>query len=135
MCCNRDCGCIIAVMISLFIAILVGVLFFFDFITIVLPIVWITFGLGVASLIGLVFLPLVWNRRENGCLCINGNCFLTGIFGSIITSIIALATTLVSGEVVATIIFALLVFFLILLLSTLIMTINCLMRTNCRFEE
>ncbi len=135
MCCNRDYGCVLATVISIFLGVIIGVLFFFALIPTIIPAIWIAFGLSILTLIGLVTLSSADIERGNQCMCIYGKCLLAGIFGSLITSIIALVITLTVGAVFGAIVIAIWGFFFTLLLIALIMLVKCLIEANCRFRE
>ena len=85
--CNRSCSCI-SYIISLVLAIIVGVLFYFNYIQNIVTSVWIAFGLGVLNMIFLVVMILFASLNERSALskCLNkkGTCYLVGIIGTII---------------------------------------------------
>ena len=135
MCCNRDYGCVLATVISIFLGVIIGVLFFFELIPTIIPAIWISFGISVLSLVGVVILSSADIDRCNQCLCMYGNCLLAGIFGTLILSIISLAITLTAGAVLSALIIAVLVFFLSLLIITLLIAIKCIIEVNCRYRE
>ena len=131
MCCNRDCGCLLAAVVSIFLGIIIGVLFFFGFIPTIIPGIWIAFGIAVLSFIGVTIIATMNDREVMRCLCQYGRCLLTGIVGTILTTIVALVIELTIGEILPTIIIAILGFFFILLIIAIVLFIRCLIELNC----
>lgn len=133
--CNRDCGCLLSVVISVFIGIIIGVLFFFAFIPAITTVVWIAFGIAVFALALLLTISAFGGPKAGKCVCANGGCLLAGIIGTIITAIAALAITLTTGVVLIAILIGLGGFFFSLLLISLIGFIDCLIDVNCRCRD
>lgn len=135
MCCNRDYGCLLAVVISIFIGTIIGVLFYFGFIPSFFVGTWIAFGIAVLSLIGITTITVVENKSGERCICQYGGCLLAGIIGTIVTAIIALAVGLTVGTIFSAIITAIVGLFFSLLIIAIILFVRCLIEANCRFRE
>ena len=135
MCCNRDNGCLLATVVSIFLGVIIGVLFFFEFIPAILVGTWIAFGVAVLSLIGITAIAVAENKKGERCMCEYGGCLLAGIIGTIVSTLIALAVGLTAGVVLSAIIVAVLGFFFSLLIITVVLFIRCLIDANCRFRE
>lgn len=133
--CNRDCGCLLAAVISAFVGIIIGVLFYFDFIPAITTTVWIAFGIAIFALIALISIAAFGNQKVARCICRYGNCLLTGIIGTIIMAIATLAITLTTGNTLTAILIALGGFFTALLIIALICLVDCLIDANCRCRE
>jgi len=76
-------------------AIIVGVLFYFNYIQNIVASVWIAFGLGVLNMIFLVIMVLFASLNERStlskCLYKKGTCYLAGIIGTIVFTLISLS--------------------------------------------
>lgn len=135
--CKNECpsGCSCAgIVISLVVAIVVGVLFYFGYIPFIVTAAWIAFGLGVMTLI-LLFVSLAiasGHRRSvlRECLCRRAKCLLIGAVGSIVLSIALVSITVVTS-ILITILVALGAFFLTLILLSLAGLIGCMICELC----
>lgn len=137
--CHKRCwftGCgFLGVFISIIVGAAVGVLFAFSLIPFITTVVWIAFGLGVLTLIFLitgVFLSAT-SRSETLIKCTKRNtpCLLAGIFGTIITSIVALSIVLTPALILVITFVAILAFFVSLMFIALIGYILCI---TCELE-
>ncbi|MBQ9267343.1 MAG: hypothetical protein IJ217_03590 [Clostridia bacterium] len=135
MCCDRLFGCLLAAFISIFVGIAVGILFFFGVIPFAVIAVAVSIGIAILALIGLVILSVLDGRRGDRCVCMYGNCLLTGIFGTIVTALIALSIILTPLNIIAAIAIAIWAFFFSFLLIALIIFVRCLIDTNCRGRD
>jgi len=131
--CSFDpCGCV-PLIVSVVVGALVGVLFAFGLIPFITTFVWIAFGLGVLALIFLLagnFTGATTGPNAlTRCLCRITTCLQAGIWGTILTAIVALAFPLVPVVLVADIVVAILAFFFILMVFGLIGLISCI---SCR---
>lgn len=133
--CNRDCGCLLAGVISTFVGIIIGVLFYFSLIPAITTAIWIAFGIAVFALVTLISIAAFGNQKVARCICRYGNCLLVGIIGTIITTIVALTITLTTGNALIAILIALAGFFVSLLIIALICLVDCLIDANCRCRE
>lgn len=129
--CNGNCGycpsCTgIGVVISLVLGIIAAFLRYNAVVTIGTSFLWVAFG--VATLILLLTLYIASRARSSAreCLCGSMTGLLTGIGGTVITSLISLAAPLPAISTVGAIIFGALVFSFFLIISTLICLIPCI---------
>ncbi len=130
--CNRDCDCVLGVIISLFLGVIIGVLFYFSLIPTITPALWIAFGLAALALVLIVGISLFGTPK---CVCRNGKCLLAGIIGTLITTTISLAVTLTATSVIYAIIVGLTGFFFSLLIISFASLINCLVEAQCSKRE
>lgn len=133
--CNCDNGCLLATVISIFLGAIIGVLFYFGFISAFVVGTWVAFGIAVLALVGLVVIGNNRDKNNNICICAYGRCLLAGIIGTIVSAIVALAIELTTASVVSAIVAAVLGLFFSLLIITIVLFIKCLIETNCRFRE
>lgn len=133
--CNRDCGCLLAGVISVFAGIIIGVLYYFGFIANIVTAVWVALGIAIFNLIFLILISVFGDQKALRCLCKYGECLLTGIIGTIITATAALAITLTTGSTLIAILIALVGFFAGFLILSLIYLIKCLIDINCGCRE
>ena len=97
-------------------AIGIAAVFYTGLITSVIALAAVTLVFGIFSLIALIV--LLYCKMEEGCYCIDKNCLITTMVGSIITSIFALS-------IPVAILIGAVAFFLISNLIALIKTIIC----------
>ena len=128
------CGCL-GVVISAIFGIIAGVLFAFGFIPFVLTTAWIVLGLAVLTLLILVGTVIAVNAREcsdlSKCLCKNGACLLTGVVGTILTSIVSLSVVLDVASVPVIVLVAVVAFFFALMLIGLTSLLACFLCERC----
>lgn len=87
---------------------------------------WVTLGIGVVYLLGLV--ATAANRRgmdPTNCLCRALNGLLAGILGTILLSLVLLAVGIVATSVLSAVLVGVLVFFLWLTLASAACYIRC----------
>jgi hypothetical protein len=105
-------------------AIGIAAVFYTGLITSVIALAAVTLVFGIFSLIALIV--LLYCKMEEGCYCIDKNCLITTMVGSIITSIFALTiTSLATLSIPVAILIGAVAFFLISNLIALIKTIIC----------
>lgn len=128
---NNDCY-LLTLVSSILGAIGIAAVFYTGIITSVIALVAVTLVFGIISLITLI--ALLYSSRDEGCYCINKNCLITSMVGSIVTSIFALAVTgLATLSIPVAILIGAVAFFLITNLIALIKTIICVICiTRCR---
>lgn len=126
--CNRDCDCVLGVIISLFLGVIIGVLFYFSLIPTITTALWIAFGLAALALVLIVGISIFGTPK---CVCGNGKCLLAGIIGTLVTATISLSLTLTATSVIYAIIVGLTGFFFSLLLISFIYLISCLIEAHC----
>ncbi len=130
--CNRACGinvCFLGLFLGVLAGVIVGVLFFLA----LLP--TIVFGVLVALVLAILALILLYvgayiaetnpTAVLSRCLCRHTACLLAGIFGTILSSAIALSTLLIPFSIAAAVIVAVVVFFFVLLVVELIAYLTC----------
>lgn len=136
--CNRKCslGCsCAALVISAVFAAVVGVLFYFRYISFIVTAVWIAFGLGVLILI-LLFASLVYAATHPcwilpGCLCARGGCLLLGSVGTVVSALAALSIALSPRLIFDVILVSVGAFFTALMLLALIALLLCIICALC----
>lgn len=132
--CSIGCSCI-GLIISTVFAAAVGVLFFFHLIPNIVTAVWISFGLGVMSLIALsvgLILALAFPCGAlYRCLCRHGRCLLVGSMGTIVCALAALAIVLLAHRILTAILVALGAFFTAMMLIALFSVLLCLLCCLC----
>lgn len=127
--CRRDCTGI-AVVASLVIGIITGMLRFMGVITVGTAFLWVVFGIAIVYLgILLITSAFTCNNYSNNCICRGYSALLTGILGSILTSVILLAIPFAVTSVVGAIITGGLTAALTLLVVSVVCIIKC--RLNC----
>lgn len=131
--CKRNCGCLIPVIISLIIAIIVGVIFTPTVVTGLTTLLFIIFGVAAFFLVALIAIILFGRRREDYCVCEFGTCLLIGSLGAIISSTIALALTV--STTVTAILIGIITFFIVLAIIQFFLLILCLIKVDCMYKE
>lgn len=126
MCRNNTCLATIA--ISLVIGILAGIVFFGALLPGIVTIIIIGLLLATVSIFAIL---LIKGRKEELCLCEYGTCLVIGIFGTIVTGIIALSLVLLTGSILFAVLIGLFGVFLVLTLLNLALILLCVVRTNC----
>lgn len=136
--CNRcgftACSCI-GIIISIIFSVIIGLLFAFGFIPGIVISTWIAFGLSILTLIFLMLLVLTNAAKPSEalkkCLCNNTACLLTGIFGTIISSLAALSIVLTPEFISVIVLVAIGAFFFMLMIIGLIAIISCIVCNFC----
>lgn len=131
--CRRTCGCIVPAVISLLIAVIIGVIFTPAVVTGLTTLLFIIFGVAAFFLVALIAIALFGRKREDFCVCETGTCLLVGSLGAIITSAITLALT-VSATVTA-ILVGIVTFFIVLAIIQFFLLILCLVKANCMYKD
>ena len=128
--CKSDCTGI-AVLASIIIGIITAILTFTATITIAPVFYWVTFGIAVLFL-ALTYLVSALGRSSDtqGCTCANLPILLTGILGTVLTSLILLGVGFAATSVLGAIITGALGFFLSLILTTVACISTC--SSDCR---
>ncbi len=128
--CKSDCTGI-AVLASIVIGIITAILTFTAAITIAPVFYWVPFGIAVLFL-ALTYFVTTFARSSDtqGCLCRALSTLLTGILGTILTSLILLGVGFAATSVLGAIITGALGFFFSLILTTVACISTC--STDCR---
>ena len=132
---KNDCGCIIPLLIGAVLGIVVGYISYSTLIPGIVTALWIGFGIGVGTLILLLLLALFANCKQERCLCENGLCFAISTLGTIVTTIIGLAITIVTGSVLVSALIGLATLFLVATLINIFNLLNCLIKTRCCYKD
>lgn len=122
---NEYCvGCIGAgVIASLVIGIIAAILRFTAVITLTPAFLWVTLGVAIVYL-GILLLAS-GARRTSDCFCRSLSAVLTGILGTILTSVILLGIAFVATSVIGAIITGALLFFFSLIVTSVVCLIKC----------
>ena len=132
---KNDCGCIISLLVGAVLGIVVGYISYSTLIPGIAAALWISFGIGIGTLILLTLLSLLVNCKQERCICANGTCLTVSALGSIITSIIGIAITIVTGSVLVSALIGLATLFLTATLINLFQLLICLINSNCGCRE
>ena len=130
-----DCGCIISLLIGAVLGIVVGYVSYSTLIPGIVTALWIGFGIGVGTLILLTILSLVANGKQERCVCAKGTCLAVSAVGTIITTIIGLAISIVTGSVLVSALIGLVTLFLTATLMNIFKLLICLINSNCGCRE
>lgn len=137
--CNCKCctpnACCIAILLSIVVGVVVGLLFAFTSIPFIVTAVWIALGLsGLALIIVVVALFLSALSPDNAiasCLCKHMICLLVGIIGTLILAIILLAAPISPAVLTNIILVAIGAVFLSILIISLTSFLWCISRKVC----
>lgn len=132
-----NCGCYcrancagIAIVASIIIGIIAGMLRFMAVITVTPAFLWVVFGIAIVYLaISLIISGYSACSGSNRCKCATMPVFLTGILGTILTSLILLGIEFVATSVIGAIITGLLLAFFSLFIISTVCLIKC--QSNC----
>ena len=134
MTCN-NCGCrsdctFLAVVASIIIGVITAFLRFAAVITVTPTFLWLLFGIAVVYL---AFTPattvLIRTSGTQNCLCRVLAALLTGLLGTILTSVILLAIEFVATSIIGAIITGLLLLFFTLAVTSVACLVRC--AANC----
>ena len=129
------CGCIVSLLVGAVLGIVVGYISYSTLIPGIVTALWIGFGIGIVTLLLLALLALFTNGRQERCVCKNGTCLAVSAIGTIITTIIGLAITIVTGSVLVSALIGLATLFLTATLINLFNLLLCLINANCGCRE
>lgn len=123
---NETCvGCIGAgVIASLIIGIIAAILRFTAVITLTPAFLWVTLGVAIVYL-GIFLLTSGGRVFASECVCSSLSAVLTGILGTVLTSVILLGITFVATSVLGAIISGALLFFFSLTITSAVCLIKC----------
>lgn len=130
--CNSNVYKYIIATLSVILAAVVGVLFYFAVIpnvADVIPAIGIL-SVGILAFI-VLFLSIPKNKKVKKCLCDYGGIIALGSIGTIAFAIIVSAITIEVASILPTILIAVTAFFFILQLLGLLFFINCLLQKQC----
>jgi len=127
--CKVNCP-ILAIVASIIIGIITGMLRFMGTITITPAFAWVLFGIAVVYLaILLIASGSPFISRQSCCVCPSLGVLLWGILGTVLTSVILLGITFAATSIIGAIIAGLLLAFFTLTLTSTVCLIKCL--ANC----
>lgn len=128
MFCNNNCM-FFGIIISIIIGAVVGVLFALGLIPFIGTVAWIFFGISLLILTlyiwGLVIGVINCPNAITKCLDCNSIMLITGIIGTLITSIIAISISLIPALIVVIAIVAIMTFFFSIMIISLICYLLC----------
>lgn len=133
MCCKKDFGCLILVIISVIIGILVGIAFGTGIITGIIAALWTVLGIAILAILTLLGIAIFGRRDAEECLCRNGNCLLFGAIGTVIFSIVTLALTV--SAIATAVLVGITAFFAILTILAFAKLIACLINEACYYKQ
>lgn len=141
-CCQQRCCagtfCCIAIIISIVLGTIVGVLFAFGLLPLIATAAWIAFGISILALIflivGIYTAAVTTPNALSKCLCRNIACLLAGIIGTLVTTIAALTILLIPVPLVIALV-ALAAAFFALLLINLIVFVICFICKLCAYHN
>lgn len=125
--CNCKFNCVgLAVIASIVVGIVTAMLRITAVITVTPAFLWVLFGVAVVYL-AVVLLASADIRASGicGCVCLNLPAILTGILGTVLTSVILLAITFAATSIVGAIITGALLFFFSLILTATACLVKC----------
>ncbi len=123
--CNDGCT-ILAIIASILIGVITAFLTITATITITPAITWVTFGIAIVYLaIAFALSPALRCSAVQNCICPKLTVLLTGIFGTILTSVILLGITFAATSIVGAIIAGALGFFFTLMITVIGCIIKC----------
>ena len=120
--CKNDCAAL-AVVASIIIGIITAFLRFTAVITLTPAFLWVIFGIAVVYL-AIAFIKSSFMRRS-ACICNNLPVLLTGILGTILTSVVLLAIEFAATSVIGAIIAGIALFFFSLTVTATACIIKC----------
>lgn len=132
---NNDCWCLLAAVISLFIGVILGVVYYFGLLPAIATPILILVILAAVFLITLVYVGAFAGSKIGRCICGNGNCLLSGIIGTIIFGIVALALELTAVTIARTVIVAIFGLFAALFITAVVIFVKCIIEANCRCRD
>ncbi len=130
-CCDSRRSCtVLAVVASVIVGVITAFLRVTAVITLTPAFLWVTFGIGVATLLTSLLATAFNHRERNGCcLCRTLTAQLLGALGTILFSVILLAITFPATSIIGAVFAGILLFFLTLDLTGTACVIKCL--ANC----
>ena len=132
---KNGCGCIVSLLGGTVLGIIVGYISYSTLISGIVTALWIGFGIGIGTLILLTLLALWVNGKQERCICANGTCLALSAIGTIITTIIGLAITIVTGSVLVSALIGLATLFLTATLINILKLLICLINSKCGCRE
>lgn len=127
--------CTTALVLSVIVGLVLSILCSFCCIAQTAVLLWISFGLALTVLFTVTFiLTMLTDERGSPvrkCLCPYGRCILSGVIGTIVSTIAGLAITLLTTGIISVIVFFLVGAFLTLMLTTFFQFIFCVLRKTC----
>ena len=132
---KNDCKCLLSLLVGAVLGIIVGYISYSTLIPGIVTALWIGFGIGIGSLILLTLLAILANCKQERCICANGTCLAVSAIGTIITTIIGLAITIVTGSILISALIGLATLFLTATLINILKLLICLINSKCGCRE
>ena len=134
-CCNNEIQCArLSIVASVIIGIIAAFLSFMGTITVTPIFLWVLFGIAIVYLAITLLVSASANRQDGRrCICANLPTLLTGILGTILTSVILLGITV--GTILGAIIVGLLLAFFALTVLSFSCFSYCIARCRDNSEE
>lgn len=127
--------CATAFILSVIVGLVLSILYSFCCIAQTAIILWISFGLALTVLFTVTFiLAMLTDERGSPirkCMCTYGTCIISGVIGTIVSTIAGLAITLLTTGIISVIIFFLVGAFLTLMLTSFFQFIFCVLKKTC----
>ncbi len=129
--CNLRCF-LTAIIASLLIGVVGAVLRFTAVITVTPAFLWVLFGVAL-GLLAILFLAAAFacSVRVRACLCADTGYLLTGILGTVLSSVILLGVPFVATSILGTVLTGALLFFFSFTVATLACTLKCFTDCDC----
>ncbi len=126
--CNCKWTCVgLAIIASVIIGIVTAMLRITAVITVTPAFLWVLFGIAVVYLaVILLSATLLHDPGRRDCICFNLPTVLTGILGTVLTSVILLAITFAATSVIGAIITGALLFFFSLIITATTCLVKCI---------
>lgn len=126
--CNCKFNCVgLAVIASIIVGIVTAMLRITAVITVTPDFLWVLFGIAVVYLAVLLLASAAMRGYTNrGCVCGNLPAIITGILGTVLTSVILLAITFAATSIIGAIITGALLFFFSLILTATACLVKCI---------
>lgn len=133
--CNMRCNCTgIGAIASIILGVVTAFLTFSATITVTPAFLWVLFGIAVVALgLLLIYSSLLRCTSARECVCNILPAVLTGILGTILTSVILLGITFAATSIIGAIITGVLIFFFSLLVTSVSCLVSC--TAGCSDED
>lgn len=129
--CGYSCDCsVLAIVASIIIGIIAGILKYFAVITISDTFFWVTLGVAVVYLAIILVISASGGTKDKMCINRLITVLLTGILGTILTSLILLGVGFAATSVLGAIVNGGLLFFFALMFTTIACIIKCIVKSN-----
>lgn len=132
---EKKCGCFIPAIVSIILAIIVGIISFSEIIPELFLVILVALGIGIGSVFVVLYVVTQTQGREERCICKYGDCVSIGAIGTIITAIIGLTVTIVTGSIAISVLIGLGTLFLSFTIFSVLELLLCLTKTSCKCRD